>query len=88
MKVSEKDYYELCDMIFSIGEAERKKILTLLDDRSPKDRGAIFDHALTKAYEYAESGKNLKLVKEGIMVDAYTQGFLDGVAYRMGGFNG
>lgn len=88
MKVSEKDYYELCDMIFSMGEAERQKILTLLDDKSPKDRGTIFDHALTKAYEYAESGRNMKLVKEGIACDAYRDGFLDGVAYRMGGFNG
>ena len=51
-------------------------------------RGTIFDYALGKAYEYAESGQNTKLAKEGIACDAYVQGFLDGVAYRMGGFNG
>jgi hypothetical protein len=88
MKVKDKDYYELCDFIFSVGAEERKKILTLLDDmQDPKDRGTIFDHALTKAYEYAESGRNDKLAKEGIACDAYRDGFLDGVAYRMGGFN-
>ena len=88
MKVKDKDYYELCDMVFSMGAEQRKKLLTLLDDTSPKDRGTIFDHALTKAYEYAESGRNNKLVKDGIACDAYRDGFLDGVAYRMGGFNG
>jgi hypothetical protein len=88
MKVKDRDYYELCDYIFSMGAEQRQKILTLLDDKSPKDRGTIFDHALTKAYEYAESGRNQKLVKDGIMCDAYLDGFLDGVAYRMGGFNG
>jgi len=87
MKVKATDYYELCDMIFSMGAKEREKILTLLDDMQPKDRGTIFDHALTKAYEYAESGRNDKLAKEGIACDAYRDGFLDGVAYRMGGFN-
>jgi hypothetical protein len=55
--------------------------------KEAEKRGAIFDHALTKAFAYAESGKNNKLIKEGIMVDAYLDGFLDGVAYRMGGFN-
>lgn len=52
-----------------------------------EERGKIFDHALTKAFEYADSGKNNKLFKEGISCDAYLQGFLDGVAYRMGGMN-
>lgn len=52
-----------------------------------EERGKIFDHALTSAYEYAESGRNTKLAREGIMCDAYLQGFLDGVAYRMGGMN-
>jgi hypothetical protein len=52
-----------------------------------KERGAIFDHALTKAFAYAESGRNTKLIKDGIACDAYLDGFLDGVAYRMGGFN-
>jgi len=74
-------------MVFSLGAEQRKKVLTLLDDMQPKDRGTIFGHALTKAYEYAESGRNNKLVKEGIACDAYRDGFLDGVAYRMGGFN-
>jgi hypothetical protein len=87
MKVSDKDYYEFCDTIFSLGAEQRKKVLTLLDEMQPKDRGTIFDHALTKAYEYAESGRNTKLVKDGIACDAYRDGFLDGVAYRMGGFN-
>ena len=88
MKVKDKDYYELCDLIFSLGAEERKKVLTLLDSMNPQDRGTIFDHALTKAFEYAESGRNNKLVKDGIACDAYRDGFLDGVAYRMGGFNG
>lgn len=51
------------------------------------ERGNIFDHAMTKAFEYAESGKNTRIAKEGVMVDSYLQGFLDGVAYRMGGCN-
>ena len=88
MKVKAKDYYELCDMVFSMDSEQRNKILTLLDSMSPKQKGTIFDHALTKAYEYAESGRNNKLAKEGIACDAYRDGFLDGVAYRMGGFNG
>jgi hypothetical protein len=88
MKVKDKDYYELCDLVFSLGAEQRKKVLTLLDDMQPKERGTIFDYALTRAYEYAESGQNNKLAKEGIACDAYVQGFLDGVAYRMGGFNG
>lgn len=88
MKVKDKDYYELCDMVFSLGAEQRKKVLALLDDMQPKERGTIFDYALTRAYEYAVSGQNNKLAKEGIACDAYVQGFLDGVAYRMGGFNG
>jgi hypothetical protein len=88
MKVKDRDHYELCDLVFSLGAEERKKVLTLLDDMQPKDRGTIFDYALGRAYEYAESGQNNKLAKEGIACDAYVQGFLDGVAYRMGGFNG
>ena len=36
---------------------------------------------LTKAFDYAQSGKNLKLAKEGVCVDAYLEGFLDGIAY-------
>jgi hypothetical protein len=88
MKVKDRDYYELCDLVFSLGAEQRKKVLTLLDDMQPKDRGTIFDYALGRAYEYAESGQNNKLAKEGIACDAYVQGFLDGVAYRMGGFNG
>ena len=88
MKVKDRDYYELCDFIFSMGSEERKKVLALLDDMQSKDRGTIFNYALGRAYEYAESGQNNKLAKEGIACDAYVQGFLDGVAYRMGGFNG
>jgi hypothetical protein len=89
MKVKDKDYYyELCDVLFSMSHEEKKKVLALLDDMQPKDRGTIFDYALGRAYEYAESGQNTKLAKEGIACDAYVQGFLDGVAYRMGGFNG
>jgi len=88
MKVKDKDYYELCDTLFSMSHEEKKKVLALLDDMQPKDRGTIFDYALGRAYEYAESGQNNKLAKEGIACDAYVQGFLDGVAYRMGGFNG
>lgn len=86
--MKQDDYYKFCDKIFSMGAEERKKVLTLLDEMQPKDRGTIFDYALTKAYEYAESGRNIKLAKEGIACDAYRDGFLDGVAYRMGGFNG
>ena len=86
--MKEKDYYTLCDKLFSLGHEEKKKVLALLDDMQPKDRGTIFDYALGRAYEYAESGQNNKLAKEGIACDAYVQGFLDGVAYRMGGFNG
>ena len=56
--------------------------------KEAEKRGAIFDHALTKAFAYAESGRNTKLIKDGVMLDAYLDGFLDGVAYRMGGFNG
>lgn len=82
-----EDYYELCDKLFSLGHEEKKKVLDLLDTMQAKDRGTIFDYALTRAYEYAESGQNTKLAKEGIACDAYTQGFLDGVAYRIGGFN-
>ena len=64
--------------------------LTLLGEHTrkmeeAKKRGAIFDHALTKAFAYAESGKNTKLIKDGVMLDAYLDGFLDGVAFRMGG---
>lgn len=88
MKVKDMKYPDLCDLMFSLSAEERKKVLALLDDMQPKDRGTIFDYALGKAYEYAESGQNTKLVKEGIACDAYVQGFLDGVAYRMGGFNG
>ena len=44
-------------------------------------RGKWFDDGLTKAFDYAQSGKNLKLAKEGICVDAYLEGFLDGIAY-------
>jgi hypothetical protein len=61
MKVKDKDYYELCDLVFSLGAEQRKKVLTLLDDMQPKERGTIFDYALTRAYEYAESGQNNKL---------------------------
>jgi hypothetical protein len=50
-------------------------------------RGTIFDQALTKAYEYAESDKVIKLDRRACACDGYLQGFLDGVAYRMGGFN-
>ena len=85
--MKEKEYYNLCDKLFSVSHEEKKKVLNLLDTMHPQDRGTIFDYALTKAYEYAESGKNTKLAKEGIACDAYTQGFLDGVAYRIGGFN-
>jgi hypothetical protein len=89
MKVKDKDYYELCDLVFSLGAEERKKVLALLDDmQDPKDRGTIFDYALTRAYEYAESDKVVKLDRRASACDGYTQGFLDGVAYRMGGFNG
>jgi hypothetical protein len=56
--------------------------------KEAKERGAIFDHALTKAFAYAESGKNTKLIKDGIACDAYLDGFLDGVAFRMGGGHG
>ena len=45
------------------------------------DRGKWFDDGLTKAYEYAQSGKNTKLAKEGVACDAYLEGFLDGIAY-------
>ena len=55
--------------------------------KEAKERGAIFDYALTKAFAYAESGRNTKLIKDGIACDAYLDGFLDGVAYRIGGFN-
>ena len=88
MKVKDKDYYELCDLVFSLGAEERKKVLTLLDDMQPKDRGTIFDYALTRAYEYAESDKVVKLDRRASACDGSVQGFLDGVAYRMGGFNG
>jgi hypothetical protein len=47
-------------------------------------RGAIFDHALTKAFEYAESGRNTKLIKEGISCDAYLDGFLDDIQLLFG----
>jgi len=49
------------------------------------DRGKWFDDGLTKAMEYAESGKNTKLIKEGIACDAYLDGFLDGIAYFIAG---
>jgi hypothetical protein len=86
--VKQKDYYDFCDTIFSMGAEERKKVLALLDTMQPKDRGTIFDYALTRAYEYAESDKVVKLDRRASACDGYTQGFLDGVAYRMGGFNG
>jgi hypothetical protein len=86
--MNQKQYYDLCDKLFSLSSEEKRKVLTLLDTMKPKEQGTIFDHALTKAYEYAESGRNTKLIKEGIACDAYRDGFLDGVAYRMGGFNG
>ena len=46
-----------------------------------KDRGKWFNDGLTKAFKYAESGDNLKISKEGVCVDAYLEGFLDGIAY-------
>lgn len=61
--------------------------LSAEDLKTIEERVNIFDHAMSKAYDYAESGKNTKLAREGIMCDAYLQGFLDGVAYRMGGMN-
>jgi hypothetical protein len=65
-----------------------EKAMTDEQLKEAEKRGAIFDHALTKAFAYAESGRNTKLIKDGVMLDAYLDGFLDGVAYRMGGFNG
>ena len=85
--MNQKQYYDLCDKVFSLSAEEKRKVLTLLDAMSPKDQGTIYDYALTKAFAYAESDRNTKLFKEGIMCDAYRDGFLDGVAYRMGGFN-
>ena len=46
---------------------------------------SLYDIALTKAYAYAESGENKKLAKEGIIVEAYTAGFLAGIAYQFTG---
>ena len=49
------------------------------------ERGTIFDHALTKAYEYAESDKVVKVDRRACACDGFLDGFLAGVAYRMGG---
>jgi len=59
------------------------KLKNLLIDHDPQaaERGKWFDDGLTKAFDYAQSGKNLKLAKEGVCVDAYLEGFLDGIAY-------
>ena len=59
------------------------KLKNLLIDHDPQatKMGKWFDDGLTKAFEYADSGKNLKLAKEGVCVDAYLEGFLDGIAY-------
>ena len=64
------------------------KLKELLIDANTKllqeeatQRGKWFDDGLTKAFDYAQSGKNLKIAKEGICVDAYLEGFLDGIAY-------
>ena len=40
-----------------------------------------WDIAMDKAYAYASSGKDIKIAREGICVDAYSDGFLDGIAY-------
>jgi len=50
-------------------------------DEIAEQRGKWFDDGLTKAYEYAESGKNTKIDKRGVACDAYLEGFLDGIAY-------
>ena len=44
-------------------------------------KGKWVDDGLSKAFDYAQSGKNLKLAKEGICVDSYLEGFLEGIAY-------
>jgi hypothetical protein len=54
---------------------------TALLQEEASQRGKWFDDGLTKAYEYAQSQKNLKIAKEGVMVDSYLEGFLDGIAY-------
>ena len=55
----------------------------LLNHPTPEEsqRGKWFDDGLTKAFEYAESGKNTKIDKKGVACDAYLEGFLDGIAY-------
>jgi hypothetical protein len=57
------------------------KANTELLNQEASQRGKWFDDGMTKAYEYALSQKNLKVAKEGVMVDAYLDGFLDGIAY-------
>ena len=57
------------------------KANTKLLQKAATQRGKWFEDGLTKAYEYAQSQKNLKIAKEGVMVDSYLEGFLDGIAY-------
>ena len=45
------------------------------------DRGQWFDDGITKAFEYAESNKVVKLDRRAVACDAYLDGFLDGIAY-------
>lgn len=45
------------------------------------DKSKWFADGLTKAFAYAESGENSKISKEGICVDSYLEGFLEGIAY-------
>jgi hypothetical protein len=54
---------------------------TALLQEEASQRGKWFDDGLTKAFEYAESGKVVKLDGRGIACDAYLDGFLDGIAY-------
>jgi hypothetical protein len=46
-----------------------------------QERGKWFEDGLTKAYEYAESPKVVKIDRNAVACDAYLDGFLDGIAY-------
>ena len=61
-------------------DAEQEYWATM-EGYSPHDKGKWFDDGLTQAFAYAKSDKIVKIAREGVAVDAYLEGFLDGIAY-------